>query len=78
MRENCEKRFSQSASDDAKNPIKSRVFKKLHKQTKEVFKAAFVELSLGFELIGSKQPPPVMVTGALTNWKTYGIIMLQT
>ena len=40
LRENCEKRFSQSASDDAKNPIKSRVFKKLHKQTKEVFKTA--------------------------------------
>ena len=40
LRENCEKRFSQSASDDVKNPIKSRVFKKLHKQTKEVFKNA--------------------------------------
>ena len=47
LRENCEKRFSQSASEDAKNPIKSRAFKKLHKQTKEVFKAAFVELSVG-------------------------------
>ena len=40
LRENCEKRFSQSAFEDAKNPIKSRVFKKLHKQTKEVFKTA--------------------------------------
>ena len=40
LRENCEKRFSQSASEDAKKPIKSRVFKKLHKQTKEVFKTA--------------------------------------
>ncbi|MBR2441563.1 MAG: hypothetical protein IKB20_00610, partial [Clostridia bacterium] len=40
LRENCEKGFSQSASKDAKNPIKSRVFKGLHKQTKEVFKTA--------------------------------------
>ena len=45
LRENCEKRFSQSASDDAKNPIKSRVFKKLHKQTKEVFKTAAFDRS---------------------------------
>ena len=65
MRENCEKGVSQSASEDAKNPINSRVFEGRHKQTKEVFKSAFVELCLGFELIGSKQPPPVMVTGGL-------------
>ena len=47
LRENCEKRFSQSAEEPAKNPIKSRVFKKLHKHTKEVFKAALVELYVG-------------------------------
>jgi len=40
LRENCEKRFSQSTEEPAKNPTKSRVFKKLHKQTKEVFKTA--------------------------------------
>ncbi|MBR2473614.1 MAG: hypothetical protein IKB51_01100, partial [Clostridia bacterium] len=50
LRENCEKRFSQSASKDAKNPIKSRVFKKLHKQTKEVFKATSPKQPCGFEL----------------------------
>ena len=47
LRENCEKRFSQSAEQTAKNPIKSRVFKKLHKQTKEVFKTAFAGLCMG-------------------------------
>jgi len=40
LRENCEKGFSQSASKDAKNPIKSKVYRGLHKQTKEVFKTA--------------------------------------
>ena len=55
LRENCEKRFSQSASEDAKKPIKSRVFKKLHKQTKEVFKSAFVEPSLGSNYREEKQ-----------------------
>ncbi len=46
--------------------MKSRVFKKLHKHTKEVFKTAFAELC-GFELQydKEKQPSPVMVTGGL-------------
>ena len=57
---------------------KKHIFEPQKRFGQSDFKAAFVELSLGFELIGSKQPPPVMVTGALTNWKTYGIIMLQT
>ena len=40
-----------------------------------VFKTAFVELSLGLELIGSKQLSPVTVTGGLTRWKNYVIII---
>ena len=62
--------ISHRASKDAKTPVKSRVLARAKGRKQLVFKAAFVELSLGFELIGSKQPPPVMVIGALTNWKT--------
>ena len=55
-----------------KNPIKSRVFKRLHKQTKEVFKSASFEMCGGFEFErreATKQPPPVMMTGGLDKMK---------
>ena len=80
LRENCEKAISQRADEPPEKPNKIKGFHDFAVTVTRVFQECLRYIMVGVELEFDKEnsPLPVMVTGALTNRKIYGIIMLQT